>query len=285
MATVVAIVGASKGFGFSLMKACLESFLLTGPRDIRCMFLLITSNRERCIEAWRQAYFESFGKPYQHEKNEFMTVIVEEHDLRDTSCLARMSDIINLVFRQFHYAVNRYFIFFNAGSVTPVGPLLKPMKGFNNMLVDHVNLNFVAFVSLLRSLLHVILKREISHPNVSIMIVNVSSLAAIRNLSGMCVYGAIKAARDAIIQGVADELAVEYPQLDAKLLSYAPGPMETDMTTRDLISEDAPDNFMKNNKTNFINGTESARKCLSLLTNLSTKWKSGAHIDFFDDVE
>ncbi len=60
-------------------------------------------------------------------------------------------------------------------------------------------------------------------------IVNISSLAAVRPFPTLTQYSTWKAAREMYLQCVAEEFA---DRRDAALrtLSFAPGPMETDMT-------------------------------------------------------
>lgn len=302
MATAVVIMGCSTGFGLGLMKAVLQSPAIMDPTSKRKLFLLLTSSKERCIQSWKSTYVEVCGKPFHMNiEDDTITVIIEEGNLEDFDCLGKTSDIIKLAFSQFHFPIAEYFIFLNSGSVTPVGHILAKGPSFSSsgsgyidgdsfdeQLHRHSNLNFVAFTTIARTILRVILKRELPHSGVAIRVVNVSSIAAIKDLPGMSIYGATKAAREAIMRGIASELESEYPQLDSRVLSYAPGPMETEMVTRDLTHPDCPDNFMKQAKSaiSFIECDESARKCLRLLTDMSSlsKWKSGDRVDFYDDI-
>lgn len=274
MATLYIIVGVSKGFGKAILKVCMESI---GWRKNTGQFgfLLLTSCKAKCMKTWNDVYSEVIDEKY--DTNGRIRLVIDETDLSKPNCYRQR---LELILSEFQFRINRYFIFFNAGSVTPVGPMLQETANFHLQLENHCNLNFVSFVSTVRNMLLLILQNE----NIIIRLVNVSSLAAVKSLHGMSVYGAVKAAREGIIFGLAAELMQKYPQLDAKLLNYCPGPMKTDMVVHDLMGEFSANNFVKEHLTSFVNCEESARKCLSLLTTSSSNWKSGDRIDFYDNV-
>ncbi len=65
-----------------------------------------------------------------------------------------------------------------------------------------------------------------------------------------------------------------------KVLNYAPGPMDTDMS-RDIRSPEEYEEEVRTGK--LIDPALSAAKCVRLA--VGGKFDTGAHIDYFDDVE
>jgi sepiapterin reductase len=114
-------------------------------------------------------------------------------------------------------------------------------------------------------------------------VVNVSSLAAIQPLAHSGVYCVGKAARDMLHAVVADEEAGDG---GVGALNYAPGPMDTAMQaeirgcphthgpTREFFQEMAA-------KGTYVDTHASAAKCVRVL--LAGRFKSGQHLDFYDD--
>uniref|UniRef100_A0A8C6WAE5 Sepiapterin reductase n=1 Tax=Nannospalax galili TaxID=1026970 RepID=A0A8C6WAE5_NANGA len=96
---------------------------------------------------------------------------------------------------------------------------------------------------------------------------------------GWALYCAGKAARDMIYQ----VLAAEEPGV--RVLSYAPGPLDTDM--QHLARETSVDPELRNrlqklkSKGELVDCEKSAQKLLSLLQ--KDTFQSGAHVDFYDN--
>ncbi|KAM7335115.1 hypothetical protein ACRRTK_005592 [Alexandromys fortis] len=115
-------------------------------------------------------------------------------------------------------------------------------------------------------------------PGLSKTVVNISSLCALQPYKGWALYCAGKAARDMLYQ----VLAAEEPGV--RVLSYAPGPLDTDM--QQLARETSKDPELRNGlqklKSNgeLVDCGTSAQKLLSLLQ--KDTFQSGAHIDFYD---
>ncbi|NWJ10407.1 SPRE reductase, partial [Crypturellus undulatus] len=109
-------------------------------------------------------------------------------------------------------------------------------------------------------------------------VVNVSSLCALKPFRTWALYCGGKAARDMIFQ----VLALEEP--DVRVLSYAPGPLDTDMQL--LARTETGDAEMREHfqglhaRGQLIDCDVSARKLLRLLE--EDTFPSGAHVDFYD---
>lgn len=115
-------------------------------------------------------------------------------------------------------------------------------------------------------------------PGLSKTVVNISSLCALQPYKGWALYCAGKAARDMLYQ----VLAAEEPGV--RVLSYAPGPLDTDMQQLARESSKYPEirNGLQKLKSNgkLVDCGTSAQKLLSLLQ--KGTFQSGAHIDFYD---
>ncbi|XP_066488310.1 sepiapterin reductase [Tiliqua scincoides] len=109
-------------------------------------------------------------------------------------------------------------------------------------------------------------------------VVNVSSLCALQPFRSWTLYCTGKAARDMMFR----VLAAEEP--DVRVLSYAPGPLDTQMQEEARTLSGDPELrqrflLMKEGGT-LLDCDVSAEKLLDLL--LADTFESGAHVDFFD---
>ncbi|KAJ7327341.1 hypothetical protein JRQ81_017100 [Phrynocephalus forsythii] len=109
-------------------------------------------------------------------------------------------------------------------------------------------------------------------------VVNVSSLCAAQPFKSWTLYCTGKAARDMMFR----VLAAEEP--DVRVLSYAPGPLDTEMQEEARTRSGDPSLrqmflHMKE-KGQLLDCEVSAQKLLDLL--LTDAFESGAHVDFFD---
>ncbi|XP_069361191.1 sepiapterin reductase-like [Maniola hyperantus] len=112
-----------------------------------------------------------------------------------------------------------------------------------------------------------------------VVIVNITSLCAIKPMGGMAYYCSGKAAREMYFRVLAEE------KKHIKVLNYSPGPVETAMI--DNVLEEAINDNLRDVFTSFKNqGTllkpeVTAKKCMKVL--LSGKFLPGEHVDYFDD--
>ncbi|XP_004691576.1 PREDICTED: sepiapterin reductase [Condylura cristata] len=124
-----------------------------------------------------------------------------------------------------------------------------------------------------------ILKAFRDSPGLSKTVINISSLCALQPFKGWALYCAGKAARDMMFQ----VLATEEPSV--RVLSYAPGPLDTDM--QHVARETSVDPELRKKlqelktKGELVDCRMSAQKLLSLLQ--KDTFKSGAHIDYYDE--
>ncbi|XP_061439679.1 sepiapterin reductase [Rhineura floridana] len=123
-----------------------------------------------------------------------------------------------------------------------------------------------------------ILRTFPAEPGLCRMVVNISSLCALKPFKTWMLYCTGKAARDMMFQ----VLAAEEP--DVRVLSYAPGPLDTDM--QEVARTKSGDQELRENYLRMkqcgqlLDCDVSSQKLLNLL--LANKFESGAHIDFYD---
>jgi sepiapterin reductase len=131
---------------------------------------------------------------------------------------------------------------------------------------------------------------------VPVTIVNISSLVAVQPFPTMAIYSAGKAARDSYHAAMAAENRTNNDDDDdddaattttatattVRILSYAPGPLETAMATA-LRSADALDESLKPHFANrLVDPMDSAARLLQLLQD--DTFEQGAHIDYYDYI-
>ncbi|XP_060635501.2 sepiapterin reductase [Anolis sagrei] len=109
-------------------------------------------------------------------------------------------------------------------------------------------------------------------------VVNISSLAALQPFKSWSLYCTGKAARDMMFRVLAQE------EPDVRVLSYAPGPLDTDMQEEVRSKSGDPELrrmfLAMKEEGKLLDCDVSAQKLLDLL--LDDTFESGAHVDFYD---
>lgn len=275
----VVIVGMSKGFGRDILHQCLRCPLICSHRW-RTNFILVTSNREAAMQVWESLYSQTGNIPGRTRSVE--ALIKEVNLTKSDSVKSFLHD--EEVLQVLGLGIGTIYVFMVAGSVTPVGPLLAldGPDNFYDSIENHLYLNMVSFASILRTVINGVLR----HPPIGklkLNLVNVSSLAAIREFHGMAVYCAIKAARDSFMRSISLELEKDHPLVEARVLNYAPGMMETEMVTKDLLGSDVSNAVKCLPNPQFVSTSVSAKKCVDLITGVHNHtFANGEHIDFYD---
>jgi sepiapterin reductase len=120
-------------------------------------------------------------------------------------------------------------------------------------------------------------------------IVNISSLCAIQSMPTMALYSAGKAARDSYHAALALEQDADrpnngtVPDATVRILNYAPGPLETEMTSI-LRQCDALDATLKPHfQKKLVDPMDSAALLSRLLR--QDAFVNGAHVDYYDCLE
>ena len=118
-------------------------------------------------------------------------------------------------------------------------------------------------------------------------IVNVTSLAALTPFASMGLYSAGKAARDAYHMVLAQEWAAASSSSSSttpplRILSYAPGPLDTDMVRQARASPWLDPVLERNYQACLLPPRQSADVLVRLV--VENDYVSGAHVDYFDVV-
>jgi NAD(P)-dependent dehydrogenase (short-subunit alcohol dehydrogenase family) len=284
MSTAVIIVGSSRGFGRSVLENVMKNESLAGKNNKLLIILLTTSAaKTKCV--FNEVHLKIRGHEYKSQEDSNIQVIVEEVDLCDVSDCVRVCSVLTISLQHHRWPVHSVFAFMNSGSIEPVGPLLhKPhekqpgIDRFMKATAVHINLNFLSFASITKTITQYCITHKVDRAR----IVNISSLAAIQELYGMSIYSAIKGARDSFIRSLALELERDGLNPNIKFLSYAPGPMLTDIVKQSLIGPNSPENHVKQGLPTFVDPDISAARCVALLVDDNPTWKSGSHLDFYD---
>ncbi|KAI9324878.1 hypothetical protein DFJ73DRAFT_871215 [Zopfochytrium polystomum] len=167
----------------------------------------------------------------------------------------------------------------NAGTL---GPLAHCRTHADADIVHNAAVNLAAPLSLTAAFLNAFARSFPSPPAASpaVVVVNVSSLAAVKPFEAWGLYAATKAARDMYFRTVAVEEAAN----GVGVLNYAPGPMDTEMQRR--IRDEMPDGDVKeayremHEKGNLVDPNDSARVLVRLIA--EGLHMDGEHVDFFD---
>ncbi|KAI8489852.1 hypothetical protein Bbelb_324820 [Branchiostoma belcheri] len=164
-------------------------------------------------------------------------------------------------------------IIHNAGSLGDVSKLTSELSD-PKVITDYYQLN----VSSVLCLNSTFFSATASVPTVRRTVVNVTSLCALQPFKSWSLYCGAKAARDMIFKVLAQE------QPDVRVLSYAPGPLQTDMAEEAAQKTADPDvraffvGMSKNQS--GLDPDVSAKKMVKLLGD--NKFENGSHVDFYD---
>ncbi|CAH7129796.1 sepiapterin reductase [Phodopus roborovskii] len=253
--TVCVLTGASRGFGRALAPLLAR---LLSPGSV----LLLSA---RCDLALLQLE-EELG-----EQHPGLRVVRAATDLGTETGVRQLLHTVRELPRP--EGLQRLLLINNAGSLGDIS------KGFLNVndpaeVNNYWALNLTSMLCLTSGTL----KAFSDSPGLSKTVVNISSLCALQPFKGWGLYCAGKAARDMLCR----VLAAEEPSV--RVLSYAPGPLDTDM--QQLARETSKDPELRNrlqelkSKGELVDCGTSAQKLLNLLQ--EDAFQSGAHVDFYD---
>ncbi|OCT99133.1 hypothetical protein XELAEV_18004924mg [Xenopus laevis] len=248
------LTGASRGFGRTLAhELC--------PRVLPGSTLLLVSRTEEALK--RLA--EELG-------HEFPGVRVR-WAAADLSTTEGVSATVRAARELQAGTAHRLLIINNAGSIGDVSKMFVDFSAPEEV-TKYMKFNVSSPLCLTASLLKTFPRR----PDLQRLVVNVSSLAALQPYKSWVLYCSGKAARDMMFRVLAEE------EDDVRVLSYAPGPLDTDMhevaCTQTADPELRRAIMDRKEKGNMVDIRVSANKMLDLLE--ADAYKSGDHIDFYD---
>lgn len=249
------VTGASQGIGRAL---AVEVSKLFGPKSL--MLLLARNEQE-------------LAKTASLCESDRVTVIINSIDLGKAS-LDEMNVALNASLKGREQSeFSKVLIFHNVGSLGNLSTETSRMEDVKE-LQSYYNLNVFNVISLNTQFLKLFQGVEDR-----IIIINITSLCAIKPMGGMAYYCSGKAAREMYFRVLAEE------KNGIKVLNYSPGPVETAMI--DFVLSEAVNDNLKDVFTSFKNqGTllapeVTAKKCMKVLQ--AGSFAPGEHVDYFDD--
>lgn len=254
-ATYVILSGASQGIGRAI---AVEVSKHLGPNSL---MLLLARNKEALAKS--ASLCESENVKVLHESVDLSVATNSQmRDLLQSSLKGRkVTDF------------SKILIFHNVGSLGNLGIETARMEDTEE-LRKYYDLNVFNVISLNTQFLKIFEEVEDR-----IIIVNITSLCAIKPMGGMAYYCSGKAAREMYFRVLAEE------KKQIRVLNYSPGPVETSMI--DYVLAEAVNDNLKDVFTSFKNqGTllkpeMTAKRCVRVLR--LGKFTPGEHIDYFDE--
>nr|XP_026495690.1 sepiapterin reductase [Vanessa tameamea] len=248
------VTGASQGIGRAI---AVEISKHLGPQSL--MLLLARKKQELAVTASLcesdkvKVLYNSVDLSTASEKemNQILKQAIGGHEATDFSnCL----------------------IFHNVGSLGNLAVETSRMENIEEFR-QYYDLNVFKVISLNTQFLKIF--EEIED---RIIIVNITSLCAIKPMGGMAYYCSGKAAREMYFRVLAEE------KKQIKILNYSPGPVETamiDNVLEEAVNENLKDVFQSfKSQGTLIKPEITAKKCMKVL--LSGKFAPGEHVDIFD---
>jgi sepiapterin reductase len=263
---LVVVTGASKGLG----AAIANTFCIEAPKKS-----LVKVDRIRVILVARSSDLLeniSRGILQQHQReNPEIDVKLSQHGV-DLSDLDRLDAHIDEIFSDVDLSsFDRVVFVNNAGSIGFLGPChespsLLEMKKAVDLNVTSALWMSCRFAKLIQG----------ANAKDKATLVNISSLLALEAFPTMGIYAAGKAARDHYHATMAKELSSE----TLKILSYAPGPLETEMVNEIRAAPKLDEGLKPAFNKKLIAPSDTAWKLARLV--LSGDYESGAHVDYYD---
>lgn len=267
--TVALITGASRGYGrelaIALCRARPDVHLALVSRDA----IALEETRRLCSEVLQPAgsvrcFLADLGEPVELES--LLEPVLQY--------LTESSDMLCMKVPKVEV-----LILHNAGSLGRLA--YTPFLAAESAAA--LDLNITSFVLLTQMLLKRFSKQvKLPKSKVRMVFVNISSLLALQVMPSWSLYATGKAARDMYMRAVAAD--VQKCAMDVRTLSWAPGPMDTQMM-KEILNTCPDDEVLKQfqemeKQDRLVKLVDSAEKLMKLLKEDS--FQNAAHIDFFD---
>jgi len=203
----------------------------------------------------------------------------------DLSDLSKVEETLKNTFDRLDWeSYAKFYLFNNAGDLGNQVKSVREIKDYASVKYA-VDFNFTSYFIITSMFLarcrNIVVKRP-TNTKPFVILINISSLAAIEPFTAWSIYCTPKAARDMLMRTIAAE---EDPAF-VKTLNWAPGVMHTELQDRYLSSDNAEENPSKQ----FI--SEVMKRGIATPTHLSAQalfevlqkndYKSGSHIDLYD---
>lgn len=254
-ATYCILTGASQGIGRAI---AVEIAKHLGPKSL---MLLLARNKDKLATTAELCKSDNIKIVYESMD----LAIASAQEMSDVICRSlkghKVTDFANCV------------IFHNVGSLGNLSVQTDRMENLEEMR-QYYDLNVFNVIKLNTQFLKVFEEVEDR-----VIIVNVTSLCAIKPMSGMASYCSGKAAREMYFKVLAEE------KKHIRVLNYSPGPVETSMidyVLAETVNNNLRDVFLSFKSQGALLKPEiTAKKCLKVLR--EGKFSPGGHVDYFDD--
>ncbi|XP_038136585.1 sepiapterin reductase a [Cyprinodon tularosa] len=191
----------------------------------------------------------------------------------DVGKVEGLEDILRTSKEAFYEDMDHILLINNAASL---GDVSKYVRDFSDMseVDSYLSLNVSSAMCLTARMLQAFPQ----HPGLRRSVVNVTSLCALQPFRSWALYCTGKAAREMMFKVLAEE------EPDLRVLSYSPGPLDTDMQV-EARSKTADQTIKKKFSGMFAQGQlltceASSAKLMKVL--LDDKFTSGDHVDIYD---
>ncbi|XP_043093362.1 sepiapterin reductase a [Puntigrus tetrazona] len=250
---LVIITGASKGFGRALA-------LSIAPRLSAGSVMILAARSDDLL------------RQLKADLSRLHPALTLRCAAADLSCQAGVESVIAAVSLSVT-DVERLLLFNNAASL---GDVSRFCSGFTDVseVNSYLSLNVSSALCLTAGVLRAVPRRS----GLTRVVVNISSLCALRPFPSWVLYCSGKAARDMMFRVLSEE------EPDLRVLNYAPGPLDTDMQLQ-ARSRSADVSLRKSFSVMHAEGQLlSCEESISKLTQvlLDDTFTSGAHLDFYD---
>ncbi|XP_015244751.1 PREDICTED: sepiapterin reductase [Cyprinodon variegatus] len=192
----------------------------------------------------------------------------------DVGKVEGLEDILRTSKEAFYEDMDHILLINNAASL---GDVSKYVRDFSDMseVDSYLSLNVSSAMCLTARMLQAFPQ----HPGLRRSVVNVTSLCALQPFRSWALYCTGKAAREMMFKVLAEE------EPDLRVLSYSPGPLDTDMQV-EARSKTADQTIKKKFSGMFAQGQlltceASSAKLMKVL--LDDKFTSGDHVDVYDN--
>ncbi|RWS11573.1 sepiapterin reductase-like protein [Dinothrombium tinctorium] len=254
------VTGASRGLGRALTECFCDRFIashseVTKNENAMLTLLLLARNAQLLSEV--RATIES-----KSPQINVFDALVGDLSLESTQ------DAFEKSLQKINDEFDEAIIIHNAGTVGDPNQLVDSFTLQDSQFIkSYFECNVFSVIKMTSAFL-----RKFASKAKHCTIVNISSLAAVKAIKGLSIYGAGKAARDAYFRSVALEME------NTSVLNYAPGPLQTEMV--DILKKEGFNKEFFKEEKNLLKPESTIKKLFNLLE--TGNYENGSHVDVFD---